>query len=169
MTTEKTHWKKLINPDYLGSYSLTPGKDIILTIDKIVREVVKGPGGKKEECTVCYWKEKEKKMILNRENQKRITKIYATPYIEDWSGKKVQIYIETVEAFGDQVEALRIRQFEPKTGKPVLELGTPLYDKAAEHIKGGGTMESIEGKYTMTEEVKTKLKENIKPKEDAQS
>ena len=31
---ELTHWKKFHNPDYLGSYSLDPGKDMILTIDK---------------------------------------------------------------------------------------------------------------------------------------
>ena len=51
-----THWKKLINPDYLGAYSLDGMKELNVTIEKVVREMVTGTGGKKEECTVAYLK-----------------------------------------------------------------------------------------------------------------
>lgn len=53
----ETHWKKLINPDYLGAYSLEAGKDMILTIREVKREMITGTGGKKEECPVCHWQE----------------------------------------------------------------------------------------------------------------
>ena len=86
-----THWKKLINPDYLGAYSLTPGEEKVLTIKSVVREKVTGTGGKKQECTVVHWAESEKPMILNRVNSKIISKIYDTPYIELWVGKKVKV------------------------------------------------------------------------------
>lgn len=108
-----THWKKLTNPDYLGAYSLEPGRDIVLTIDRVQVETVTGPDGKKEECMVCHWKEQAKPMILNSTNAKMIQKLLKTPYIEEWSGHKIQIGVEMVKAFGEVVDALRVRNFLP--------------------------------------------------------
>jgi len=108
-----THWKKLTNPDYLGAYSLDNGEDIILTIDFVRTETVTGPEGKKEVCTVCHWKEREKPMILNSTNAKMIQKLLKTPYIEEWSGHKIQIGVEAVRAFGEIVDALRVRDKLP--------------------------------------------------------
>jgi hypothetical protein len=88
-----THWKKLTNPEYLGAYSLDDGKDIVLTIKTIAREMVTGEAGKKEECTVARFLEPQKPMILNKTNCKTIEKIYKTPYIEEWQGKKIQIFL----------------------------------------------------------------------------
>jgi hypothetical protein len=110
----QTHWKKLHNPDYLGAYALDPGKDIIVTIKSVQNEQVIGPDGKKEECTVARFMEQVKPMILNVTNSKIIEKMYATPYIEEWAGKKIQIYTANIKAFGDMVEALRIRPTAPK-------------------------------------------------------
>lgn len=109
-----THWKKLSNPNYLGAYSIENGKDIVLTIRNVRQEEVIGTDGKKEECIVCYWVEPQKPMILNATNAKMIQKLLGTPYIEQWAGHKIQIGIEKVKAFGDVVEALRIRKFLPK-------------------------------------------------------
>ena len=110
-----THWKKLSNPNYLGAYSIEDNKDLILTISAVRQEEVTGPDGKKEECIVCYFSDSEKPMILNSTNAKMIQKLLGTPYIEQWAGHKVQIGVEKVKAFGDVVEALRIRKFLPKT------------------------------------------------------
>ena len=30
---DKTHWKKLENPDYLGAYALQPNQDLIVSGD----------------------------------------------------------------------------------------------------------------------------------------
>ena len=46
----ETHWKKLTNPNYLGSYSLTPGQDLTVTITKVVQEDVMNMNGKKEKA-----------------------------------------------------------------------------------------------------------------------
>lgn len=111
----KTHWKKLNNPDYLGAYALEPGQELVATIKVVRKEMVTGPDGKKEECTVVHFAEKEiKPLILNATNAKTIQKLYKTPYIEDWQGRKIQLYVETVRAFGEMVEALRIRPSIPK-------------------------------------------------------
>lgn len=110
----KTHWKKLTNPDYLGAYALEPGQKIIATIKHVKNEMVIGPDGKKEECIVAHFKEAHlKPMILNATNAKTITKMFKTPYIEEWSNRQIQIYVEKVKAFGDIVEALRIKPTIP--------------------------------------------------------
>ena len=123
-----THWKKLTNPDYLGAYSIEDGKDLILTIAQVRLETVIGADGKKDECMVCYWQENQKPMILNATNAKMIQKLLGTPYIENWSGHKVQIGTEKVKAFGDVVDALRVRKKLPsvnvikceKCGNPIM-------------------------------------------------
>ena len=109
-----THWKKLINPDYLGAYSLDPGKDMVLTIRQVKKEMITGTDGKKEECIVCYWQEDQKPMILNVTNCKMIAKLLKTPYIERWAGHRIQIGAEVVSAFGEKVEALRVRKALPE-------------------------------------------------------
>ena len=103
-----------MNPEYLGAYSLDDGKDIVLTIDYIKVETVTGTDGKKEDLPVCHWKEPEKSMILNATNMKMIAKVLGSNFVEDWSGRKVQIGTEKVRAFGDVVDALRIRRYAPK-------------------------------------------------------
>ncbi len=114
MNQSKTHWKKQFNYNYAGSYNLLPGQELILTIAKIVKEMVKGENGQEKECVVCYFRQDFKPMILNKTNCKIIQKVYGTPFIEEWIGKNIQIYTDTVMAFGDIVEALRIRDFVPK-------------------------------------------------------
>lgn len=109
----KTHWKKLTNPDYLGAYSIEDGRDLVLTIGTVRLEQITGADGKKDECMVCYWKEPQKPMILNSTNAKMIQKLMKSPYIEDWAGHRVQIGIEKVKAFGDVVDALRVRKTLP--------------------------------------------------------
>ena len=47
----ETHWKSLTNPDYLGGYSLEPGKDIVLTIKQVRKETVTGVGGKRKSAS----------------------------------------------------------------------------------------------------------------------
>ena len=134
----ETHWKKLINPDYLGAYSLDPGKDMILTIKSVRKEMITGTGGKQEECTVCHWAEDQKPMILNVTNCKTISKMLKTPYIEQWAGHRVQIYATTTRMGCETVECLRIRDREPEEAKiPCEECGqmiTPAFNMSASQL-----------------------------------
>ena len=115
MTTEQlTHWKKTVNPDYIGSYALPPGQDLILTIKSVGVETITGTNGKKEEKLVIHFSGDEKPMICNRTNAKVISRIHKTPYIEQWVGKQVQLYSSRVTAFGEEVDAIRVRDFVPK-------------------------------------------------------
>ena len=61
-----------------------------------------------------------KPMVLNRTNSKTITKLFGTPYIEQWTGRRIQIYIEhDIQAFGEIVDGIRVRPFLPKEEKPI--------------------------------------------------
>lgn len=117
MSEQLTHWKKNFNPNYLGSYSFEKGEIKILTINKVKMEVVEGKSGKKEECTVAYFKQNEKPMILNRTNCKAIEKAYATPYIQEWEGKDIEIYVARVQAFKEEVDGLRVKPHVPRKKK----------------------------------------------------
>ena len=134
----ETHWKRLINPDYLGAYSLEPGKDMILTIASVKREMITGTGGKQEECTVCHWQENQKPMILNRTNCKTISKVTGSPYIEKWTGHRIQIYATTTRMAGETVECLRIRDKAPEDVQiPCEECGqiiTPAFNMSATQL-----------------------------------
>lgn len=146
----KTHWKQLVNPDYIGAYSLPSGKDMNITIEKVVRELVTGMAGKKEECTVAHLKG-NKPFILNKTNCKSITKIANTPYIEDWAGLTITIYAAVTKLKGEDVECLRIREKAPEK-----EDLTPKHQKwvgALKAIKDGSvTIEQIKANYKVSKE-----------------
>ena len=112
----QTHWKKLTNPDFLGAYEIMSlGHDLVLTIKSISNEMITGADGKKEECVIARFIENVKPMILNKTNMKTIDKnLKYGPFIENWAGKKIQVYSASIKAFGDVVDALRIRPTVPK-------------------------------------------------------
>ena len=133
----KTHWKKLTNPNYLGSYAFQPGEEKTVTITEVKREIVQSQNGK-EECTVAHFAEDIKPLILNKTNCDAIAKVWGTPYIEDWSGKKITLKVKKVSAFGDMVDAVRVGKERPADdtiiceacGKPII----PIAGKTAKEI-----------------------------------
>ena len=157
MTTDtKTHWKLLINPDYIGAYWLTPGEDATVTIDFVHREVITGTGGKKEECTVAHLRNGVKPFILNVTNSKSIAKLYG-PFIEDWAGKQITLYASTAKMAGDTVECLRVR---PKVAvRTIPTITDTRLDKAIESIAAGQfTVEQVRERFDLTPEQADRLK-----------
>lgn len=144
----KTHWKQLVNTDYLGAYALKDGEDMVLTIKTVAQEMVTGTGGKKETCTVAHFTENGvKPMILNRTNMKSITKLYKSPYIEDWSGKRIQVFQSTTKLAGETVECLRIRDFIPRV---TAQDKTPRCAACQAELTGYGQMNALQlADYTM--------------------
>lgn len=145
----KTHWKRLINPDYIGAYSLDEGKDLTVQITQVRRDIVVGTGGKKEECTIAYLKD-QKPLILNNTNSKTISKLYG-PYIEDWAGKSVTLFATTTKLAGDTVECLRIRPVVSKQQKPTLA-EERLTAAIAQINAGNYTKEELFGKFALTKQ-----------------
>ena len=123
----RTHWKQLQNNDWIGAYALTDGQDLTLTIDKAMQEQVTGNNGKREMCLTVHWVERDyKPMIVNRTNAKTITKVTGSPYIEDWHGKQITLYVDTTRLGSDIVECLRIRPYAPKQTKQTATVNTEL-------------------------------------------
>lgn len=123
----RTHWKQLQNNDWIGAYALQDGQDLTLTIDKAMQEQVTGNNGKREMCLTVHWLERDyKPMIVNRTNAKTITKVTGSPYIEDWHGKAITLYVDTTRLGGDIVECLRVRPYAPKQTKQTATANTEL-------------------------------------------
>lgn len=148
----KTHWKKLHNPDYLGAYSLPDGNDLIVTIKEVKREFIISVGGKKEECTVAHL-EGQKPMILNVTNQKMITNIHGTPYIEDWKGKQIKLYCATTRLKGENVECLRIRPEVPVIELPEVHPQHKQWEAVKKAVQSGSyTIAQVRKKYLISNE-----------------
>lgn len=157
---EKTHWKKNFNYDFMGAYSLEDGKDVIVTIKELKKEKVKGPKGKKEDCFVCYFIDSPKPMILNKTNCKIIERLYDTPFVDDWIGKKIQLYVSRVDAFGELTDALRVRDFLPKEHQD-NSVALKLL-KACETLEGLKKAYQSLGKEMQSDKDVLKLKDSLK-------
>lgn len=119
---EKTHWKKVVSdPNYLGEADFNEGEEKIATIARVARdEVIQTAEGKSKKAVV-HFQEQLKPMILNVARSKSIEKVAGSPYFEDWTGVKIQLYIEHgIKAFGDVVSAVRVRPQRPVIKAPVL-------------------------------------------------
>lgn len=160
-TTQKTHWKKLHNPDYLGAYSLdVDGKYIEknVIIEKVINDVVIGADSKKDTCIVAKLAG-EKPMILNSTNCKTLKKLFNSPHVEDWTGKPITIYVAKVRAFGEEHDALRIRPTFPNVGKPVLNSAHPRWEGAIKALTAGNTtIEAIKKQYELSADDELTLK-----------
>lgn len=152
--TNKTHWKRLINPDYIGAYSLNEGEDLTVKIDYVQVEEIVGTGGKKEHCTVAHLVD-EKPMILNVTNSKSIAKLYG-PYIEDWQGKRITLFASTTRLAGETVECLRIRpKVAERAPKPITDNRLDAAIKSI--IEGTFTTDKLRNAFILTEAQEAKL------------
>lgn len=147
-----------MNPDYIGAYALPEGQDLLVTIKKVVREIVTSAGGKKEECTVCHL-EGQKPLILNATNGKTIAKLYG-PYIEDWAGKSIVLFASTTKFGGEIVECIRIKP------QAIASVKKPLSDdrltKAIESIKSGSfTSERLFAQFELTDEQAERVSQEL--------
>ena len=68
--TMATHWKSLMDRDFMYAFDLQ-GKDVTVTIDRVVGGELTGPGGKKSQKPLCYFRESKsgKPLALNTTNE----------------------------------------------------------------------------------------------------
>ena len=114
-------FRKYMNKNYLGSWDVPKGKDLVLTIDHCEQNDVKSERGSETKLTLYFVERGYKPMILNTTNANRITKAYGSSDVGDWQNKKISIYTERVTAFGGQTDALRIRDYPPKSDELYCE------------------------------------------------
>lgn len=152
--TKLHHWKALTNPLYLGSYDFQPGEERIVTVKDVKREMVKGQEGT-EEHTIVHFTEGYKPMIMNATNSKMLTNLSGSPYVEKWIGTSFKLVIVKIKAFGEFIDALRIKSEKVVKTLPELTLDSPNFIKVKDAIKNGkATMEQVESKYKLSKEVR---------------
>ena len=90
-------------------------------------------------------------MILNRTNSKAIEKVAGSGLVQDWVGTQVTLYVEKgVKAFGEVVDALRIRDKKPSK----VKMDEEIFKQMEFAIEGGKhvQVENAMSKYIMTKE-----------------
>lgn len=136
-----THWKQNFNYKYAGAYELAPGETKTLTIKHCGKEDVMSINGDKQNCLVVYFSESSKPMVLNKTNCKTIEKLYG-PFVETWVGKRIIIESKKVKAFGEEVDALRVKKVAPA---PLVQVD---YSGCINKLKACKSLEELKTVYT---------------------
>lgn len=106
------HVDLLFPSDYLKAADLG-GRDVTVRIKSIEpRHELKTNRGTEFKPVVTFHGT-DKKWVLNKTNAKTIAKIYG-PEATGWIGKSVTLFSAEVSAFGEMVDAVRVRSDEPK-------------------------------------------------------
>lgn len=158
---QKTHFKKAFNSPYLSSADIVG--PTILTIARVVLESDKTKKTK-DLFNTAYFAEREirpgeklKPMILNVTNSKTLKSLTSSPFIEDWQGVKVTIYVDSNVKFGREVmEGLRI---SPKA--PVVAYLTPENSKAWGNAKAAykrdGNLDAVKARLSISKDHESML------------
>ena len=137
---EKTHYKKLRDPNYIGAYELLNAdgttNEMVVFIEGAKKEELKN--AEKNQGLVLYLKG-QKPMIVNSVNAKSISAATSSEFVEDWNGKPITLYVVKIKAFGETMDALRVKKIAPVIAKPDFLPTNKNWSKAIESIKSGAT------------------------------
>lgn len=81
-------------------------KSPVVTIDRIEVEPI---GRDREMKPVIYFQGKDKGLVLNKTNAKKIAELTGSKDTDDWSGCQIRIYATETEFAGETVECIRIK------------------------------------------------------------
>lgn len=125
--SETTHWRNLFpnKSQLLGSHNLNPGEELIVEIKSVSAEgTIKNKKGKEETVPIIEFTNAPP-MVLNVTNTKTIASLYGESY-EGWIGKSIQLFVTEVSAFGEKVNALRVRGIIPDLNEDNSDYQTSL-------------------------------------------
>lgn len=115
----KTDYRKLLDKPYLGAWDMPENGDMVVTIKSVETGTVINERHEKEEKILIYFKEAKKAMVCNVTNAKLIKKATGSKFVEDWVGRTIALYATEVSAFGETMDAIRVRPYAPKLEKLV--------------------------------------------------
>ena len=154
----KTHYRKVFDSPYLSAADIV--EPVVLTIRCVQVEADKTKKTK-DKMNTAYFVEREirageplKPMILNATNSKMVAKITGSPFLEDWGGVSVEIYVDhNVRCGRETVEGLRIR---PAAIRPQKRELTPdnqkMWQRALDAYKREGNLDAVEAHVYISEE-----------------
>ncbi len=107
------HWKSMVDRDFMFAFDLQ-GKDVTVTIDRVVGGELTGPGGKKSKKPLCYFRESKsgKPLAMNATNCKAVAALYGND-TDGWVGKRVTLYPTTTQMGGETGDCIRVRPKVP--------------------------------------------------------
>ncbi len=104
------HWRSLgPDPRYLAAYQLG-GKEVTVTIDKVVAERVTGQDGKTDTCRVMYFQGAKLPFICNVTNGTTVAKLDGND-TDAWKGKAITLYPTTIidKRTKETIECIRFK------------------------------------------------------------
>jgi len=160
----KNHWRKVFDSPYLSSADVV--EPVILTIREMRVEGDQTKKRKDQMFNTCYFAEPEirpgeklKPMIMNVTNSKVLMEHTRSPWIEDWVGTRIEVYVQHGVKFGnDAVDGLRIR-IAPE--KEWLTPDHPLFGGAVKAYQRDKSFARIEGKINISDDVKAAIMELV--------
>ena len=135
-----TDYRSLYDREYLGSWDLPEGKDVVVTIESVKGGELVQPGGRKNKKPIIAFVGKDKRFVSNKTNSKAIAGMYGN-HVEKWVGKKIALYVSTTRdpSTGDDIPCIRVRPqvppSKPSSSSPSAESSAP-----AEEASSGGTI-----------------------------
>lgn len=162
MNDSKTHYRKAFDSPYLSSADIV--EPVVLTIS---RATLEGDKTKKTKdiFNTAYFEEREirpgeklKPMILNATNSKMLKSITGSPFLEDWVGAKVTVYVDKNVRFGrESVEGLRLapaRAVKP----PLTPDKSQQWNNAKAAFKRDGNLDAVLARTDISHEHQEQLK-----------
>lgn len=171
LQTDGTHYRKVFDSPYLSSADIV--EPTTLTISRVTQEVDKTKKTK-DVFNTAYFAERElrpgeklKPMILNATNSKQVANMTGSPFIEDWQGVRIIVYVDKAVRFGkDTVEGLRLRaapsrrQIGPEDGKA--------WENAKAAFLRDGNLDAVLARVEISEEHQAQLRQECQPEGGAE-
>lgn len=104
--------------NYLKASDLGESQPVV-SIDRVDVEPV---GRGKEMKPVVYFAGKQKGMVLNKTNSKKIAEIAGSHDTDDWHGVQIRLFATEVDFQGETVEAIRVKNPATAKARPRVEL-----------------------------------------------
>lgn len=94
---------------YLKAEDFAEGEEKELAISKVTLEEMTARDQSKENKPVLHFKDFDKQIVVNATNWKRIVQVTGQDDSDNWTGKKITLYTEIVDAFGEMKPAIRVK------------------------------------------------------------
>lgn len=163
--TDLKHFRHGGKISHMGCEALKNGKDIVLTIERIVFVEQGMLNGTRQDYWEAIFRPNEYSklpMALNMTNRKRLAKLAGTPFLETVKNLTVTLTQEMSKMVdGGKDMALRISNIKPSqaTALPKLTSTHPNWEAIKEWLKTeGNEISGITCKYSVEEEVMNELK-----------
>jgi len=154
---DKTHYRKVFKSDHLGCADLEDmleaKSNLIFQINHVNQEIGVRVAGKKIDANIAYFEEQIKPLVLNATNSKIMKSLTGSPFVEDWKGVMIQLYIDpNAKLKGEIVGGVRISPKSPVREKKSLQEGTKQWESAVAAFKRDDSLDAVRERVNVTPE-----------------